>query len=71
MKSTKKRKLHRGIALIEVNDPLVLTEIESDTALSAFLGERLSECCIAVQPQAIPEIVGRLKALGHMPRVVE
>jgi hypothetical protein len=24
-----------------------------------------------VQPQAIPEIVRRLKALGHMPRVAE
>jgi len=66
-----KRKLHHGVAIIEVNDPLVLTEIESDNALSAFLGERLSDCCIAVQPQAVPEIVKRLQALGHMPRVVE
>ena len=66
-----KRKLHHGVAIIEVNDPLVLTEIESDNALSAFLGDRLSDCCIAVQPQAVPEVVKRLQALGHMPRVVE
>jgi len=66
-----KRKLHRGIAIIEVSDPYVLTEIESDEALQTFLGERLSDCCVAVQPQAVPEVVKRLQALGHMPRVVE
>lgn len=66
-----KRKLHKGIALIEVNDPFVLTEIENDRALREFLGDRISDCCVAVQPQAVPEIVKRLQALGHMPRVVE
>ena len=64
-------KLHKGIALIEVSDPLILTEIESDATLQMYVGERLSPCCLAVQPQAIREVVARLKALGHMPRVVE
>ncbi len=63
-------KLHLGIALIEVNDPLVLTEIESDNALRALLGDQISDRCIAVQPQAVPDVVARLKALGHMPRVL-
>jgi hypothetical protein len=35
------------------------------------LGERLSDTCVAVQPQAAPEVVQRLRALGHMPRVIE
>ena len=64
-------KVHDGVALIEVNDPLVLTEIESDTALQPFLGERLSDQWIAVQSQAIPEVVRRLQSLGHLPKVVE
>jgi hypothetical protein len=65
------RKLHSGVALIEVSDPLVLTEIESDTSLQPYLGQRLSERCVAVQPEAIPQIVRRLQGLGHMPRVIE
>ncbi len=64
-------KVHRGVALIEVLDPLVLTEIESDPNLRMYLGDRLSDRCIAVQPQAIEEVVTRLKSLGHMPKVVD
>lgn len=64
-------KLHRGVALIEVNDPVILAEIESDTALQPFLGQRLSDCCIAVEPQSVADVVRRLQAMGHMPRVVE
>ena len=64
-------KLHSGLALIEVNDPLILIEIESDPTLQMYLGERLSPLCVAVQPQAIQEVVTRLQALGHMPKVIE
>ncbi|MBI5094739.1 MAG: hypothetical protein HZB26_20170 [Candidatus Hydrogenedentes bacterium] len=64
-------KVHDGVALIEVNDPLVLTEIESDAALQPFLGERLSDQRIAVQPQALPEVLKRLQSLGHLPQVLE
>ena len=63
-------KLHDGVAIIEVTDSLLLTEIEADAALRPFLGERLSETCIAVQPQAIQEVTRRLQSLGHLPRVV-
>ena len=68
---TRKMKVHKGIALLEVQDPLVLEEIQRDPALKAFLGERLSDHCIAVQPQAVEDVVKRLQALGQMPRVVE
>ncbi|GMU93638.1 MAG: hypothetical protein AMXMBFR4_26960 [Candidatus Hydrogenedentota bacterium] len=64
-------KLHDGIAIIEVSDPILLTEIESDSTLLPYLGERLSECCIAVQPQAVQDVVRRLQTLGHMPKVCE
>ena len=63
-------KLHDGIAIIEVNDPLILTEIESDAGLRPFLGDRLSDRCISVQPHAIQEITRRLQSLGHLPRVI-
>lgn len=65
----KQLKLHDGIAIIEVADPLILTEMESDAGLRPFLGERLSDTCVAVQPQAIQEVTRRLQALGHLPRV--
>jgi hypothetical protein len=64
-----KSKLHAGVALIEVRDPLMLTEIENDPVLRPFLGERVSDVCVAVQPQAVPEVMERLQALGHMPRL--
>ena len=63
-------KLHSGLAIIEVSDPLLLTVIESDPALQRLVGERLSDRCLAMQPQAVAEVVARLKAMGHMPRVV-
>ena len=69
--SASKPKIHKGIALLEVQDPLVLEEIQRDPTLKAFLGERLSERCIAVQPQAVEDVVKRLQALGQMPKVVE
>jgi hypothetical protein len=65
------RTLHRGTGLIEVSDPLLLAEIENDDALKPFLGDRLTERCIAVQPQAVMDVVRRLRHMGHMPRVIE
>jgi hypothetical protein len=59
------------VALIEVSDPLVLMEIENDSSLQPFLGQRLSELCVVVQPEAVPQVVRRLQGLGHMPRVVD
>jgi len=64
-------KLHEGVAIIEVTDSLLLTEIESDPGLQPFLGDRLSDTCISVQPQAIQEVTRRLLSLGHLPRVRE
>lgn len=66
-----RRKVHKRIALLEVRDPLIIEEIERDPGLQTFLGARLSERCIAVQPQAVEDVVKRLLALGHMPRVIE
>ena len=63
-------KLHSGIALIEVSEPMILAEIESDSALQPYLGERLSDTCIAVEPQSVQDVVRRLQSMGHMPRVV-
>lgn len=67
----KQLKVHDGIAVIEVTDPLILTEIESDAGLRPFLGERLSDVAVVVQPQAIQEVTKRLQSLGHLPRVLQ
>ncbi len=64
-------KLHSGVALIEVSDPLILEEIQNDAVLEPYLGDRLSDTCIVVQPQGVAEVVRRLQSLGHMPRVIE
>ncbi|MBI4560302.1 MAG: hypothetical protein HY706_22160 [Candidatus Hydrogenedentes bacterium] len=64
-------KLHSGVALIEVAEPWLLTEIENDAELEPFLGLRLSDRCIAIQAQAIPDVTRRLQALGHMPKVLD
>ncbi len=67
----KRRKLHSGVALVHVNDPMVLAEIESDASLQPYLGQRLSDTCVAVEPHAVPDISRRLQSLGQLPRVVE
>lgn len=64
-------KLHKGTALVEVSDPLLLTEIENDAVLKPYVGARISPRHLAVDPRAVAEVTNRLKALGHMPRVVE
>ncbi|NUM56073.1 MAG: hypothetical protein HUU46_20730 [Candidatus Hydrogenedentes bacterium] len=66
----KQLKVHDGVAVVEVTDPLLLTEMESDMALRPFLGQRISDTCIVVQPQAIQEVTRRLQSLGHLPRVI-
>ena len=56
------QKLHRGLALIEVDDPFILAEIENDAALQPILGDRLSDRGVVVQAQdaeAFKEKVGR------------
>jgi len=63
-------KLHRGVALIEVRESHLLAEIESDPVLSPFLGDKISSRCIAVQPQALSEVLRRLRAIGHLPQLV-
>ncbi|MBX7257451.1 MAG: hypothetical protein K1Y02_13895 [Candidatus Hydrogenedentes bacterium] len=65
------QKLHAGLAIIEVTDSMLLTEMENDPQIEKYLGERLSDLCVAVQPQAVPEVVRRLQSLGHLPRVRE
>lgn len=65
-----KTKLHEGIAIIEVADPILLTEIENDPVIQPYLGERLSDRCIAVLPQAVGDVQRRLQALNHIPTVV-
>ena len=64
-------KLHTGVALIEVTDPLLLEEMQNDAVLEPYLGDRLSDTCIVVQAQGVTEVVKRLQSLGHMPRVIE
>ncbi|HOJ32068.1 MAG TPA: hypothetical protein PKY35_12620 [Candidatus Hydrogenedentes bacterium] len=62
-----KTKLHEGIALIEVSDPLLLTEIENDPVIRPYLGDRISDCCVPVMPHAVAEVQRRLQAMGHLP----
>ncbi len=65
-----KTKLHEGVTLIEVADPLLLTEMENDPVIRPFLGERLSDRCVAVMSQGLVEVQRRLQALNHMPTLI-
>jgi len=64
-------KIHDGVALIEVDDPMMLAEITSDASLAGHLGECLSDRCVVVHPNGVSEVVKRLQSLGHMPRVID
>jgi len=62
--------LHRNLALLEVNDPLVLDQLFADRKLSEYLLVRLSDRVVIVDSEKIEALYTRLRKLGHLPKMV-
>jgi hypothetical protein len=64
-------KLHRHIALVEVNAPAILDALEATAEWGQYRLRRLSDTVVAVQPGDVEVVAASLRRLGYLPRVIE
>ena len=63
-------KLHRNVALIRTDDPLVVEELMARKPLARLIAGRLSETILLVRPEDEASLLEELRRMGHAPRVV-
>ena len=63
-------KLHRNVALIHTDDPLVAEELMARKPLARLIAGRLSETVLLVRPDDEAALLEELRRMGHAPRVV-
>jgi hypothetical protein len=63
-------KLHRNVALIRTNDPVMTEELLARKSLSRLVAGRLSDTVLLVRPEEEEAILDELRKMGHTPRVV-
>jgi hypothetical protein len=63
-------KLHRNVALIRTEDPLVVEELMARKPLARLIAGRLSETVLLVRPEDEAALLEELRRMGHAPRVV-
>jgi hypothetical protein len=64
-------KLHRHVALVEVNDSAILDALEATPEWGQYRLRRLSDIAVAVQPGDVEAVAASLRRLGYLPRVIE
>ena len=64
-------KVHRNVSVIEVDDPVLLTELEAATSLSDVVICRLSERVVVVDRGRLPALLEELVRRGYPHRVVD
>jgi len=64
-------KVHRNVTLIEVDDPLLLTELETATGLSDLVFCRLSTTAVLVDDRQVEQLLKEMVSRGYTPRVSE
>lgn len=63
-------KLHKQVALIRVNDPLLAEELLARKSLARMILGRLSATVLLVRVEDEEAILDELRRMGHTPRVV-
>jgi len=64
-------KLHRHIALVEVNDPAIIDALEAAPGWEQRHLRRVSPRAVAIQMDQVEEVAAALRNLGYLPRVIE
>ena len=64
-------KVHRNLTIIEVDEPVLLTELEAATALSEAVVARLSPTTLVIDDRRSESLLRELVQRGYAPRVVE
>jgi len=63
------RVLHKGVALLEVEDPHILEEIRAVLPLDEFVMGRVSDTELVIDPKRVKEFSEILEAKGMRPLV--
>ncbi|HEV3122201.1 MAG TPA: hypothetical protein VGY53_09870 [Isosphaeraceae bacterium] len=63
-------KLHRNVALLRTNDPLMAEELLARKSLARLVAGRLSDTVLLVRPEEEEALLDELRKMGHTPRVV-
>jgi hypothetical protein len=63
-------KLHKNVALLRTNEPVLAEELLARKALSRWVLGRLSDTVLLVQPDQTEAVIDELRRMGHTPRVV-
>lgn len=63
-------KLHKNVALVRTNDPVLAEELLARKTLSRWVLGRLSDTVLLIQPEESDGVVEELRRMGHTPRVV-
>jgi len=63
-------KLHRHVALVHADDPMVVEELMARKPLARFVVGRLSETVVLVRPEDEAAFLDELRRMGQTPRVV-
>lgn len=63
-------KLHKNVALLRTNDPVLAEELLARKTLSRWVVGRLSPTVLLVRPDESEGVIEELRRMGHTPRVV-
>ena len=64
-------KLHRHIALVEVNDATIIHALEATEGWERRVLRKISPTVVAVRNDRVDEVVTTLRGMGYLPRVIE
>ena len=64
-------KLHRHVALIEVNDPAIIDALAADDSWDRWVLHRISPSAVAVRMNEVENVTSALRKLGYLPRMIE
>ncbi len=64
-------KLHRNVALVEVNDPGIIDALEATPDWRQLHLKRISPLAVAVMADRVEAVADRLRGLGFLPQIVE
>ena len=62
-------KVHRNVTVLEVDDPVLLTELQTVTSLDEAVVRAVSDTLVVVDAAALEPLIEDLVARGYAPRV--
>lgn len=64
-------KVHRNITVVEVDEPILMTELEAATSLRGAVVRQLSDTAVVVDEARLEPLLDELVRRGYAPRVNE